>query len=43
MREALGPGGYAAMIDMGGILARVIRGAVIHVGDEVRALGLPDT
>jgi MOSC domain-containing protein YiiM len=42
MREALGPGGYAAMIDMGGILARVIRGGEIHVGDEVRALGFPD-
>lgn len=42
MREALGPGGYTAMIDMGGILARVIRGGVIHVGDEVRALGLPE-
>lgn len=42
MREALGPGGYTAMIDMGGILARVIRGGVIRVGDEVRALGFPD-
>ena len=42
MREALGPGGYAAMIDMGGILARVVRSAAIHVGDEVRALGFPD-
>ena len=42
MREILGPGGYAAMIDMGGILARVTRGGTIRVGDAVRALGFPD-
>lgn len=42
MREALGPGGYAAMLDMGGILATVTRGGVIRVGDTVRALGFPD-
>ncbi|MCA9535519.1 MAG: MOSC domain-containing protein [Myxococcales bacterium] len=42
MREALGPGGYAAMLDMGGILASVTRGGVIRVGDEVRALGFPE-
>ena len=40
--NAGGAGLDAAMIDMGGILARVIRGGVIRVGDEVRALGFPD-
>lgn len=40
MREALGPGGYAAMIDMGGVLARVLEGGTIKLGDEVRVLGL---
>lgn len=36
MESALGEGGFSAMRGHGGIIARVIEGATIHVGDEVR-------
>ncbi len=42
MEEALGEGGYASMQGMGGILARVIEGGRIAVGDDIVSLGHPD-
>lgn len=41
MEEALGTGGYTAMLGFGGITARVLTGGVIRVGDAVEFVDRP--
>lgn len=38
MQELLGPGGYAAMFDMGGLCTAIVETGTIRVGDAVRRL-----
>lgn len=39
MHDLLGPGGYAAMFDMGGLCAAIVQTGTIRVGDAVRRTG----
>ncbi len=38
MHDLLGPGGYAAMFEMGGLCAAIVQSGTICVGDAVRRL-----
>lgn len=39
MEEMLGPGGYAAMFEMGGLCAGIVTPGTIRVGDPIRRIG----
>ena len=39
MHDLLGPGGYAAMFEMGGLCTAIVTAGTIHVGDAVRRIG----
>ncbi len=42
MHELLGPGGYAAMFEMGGLCAAIVQSGTIRVGDAVRRVGFTE-
>jgi MOSC domain-containing protein YiiM len=42
MHDLLGPGGYAAMFDMGGLCAAIVQSGTIRVGDTIRRIGFTE-